>query len=290
MRRASLALAHAVGAVLIAHALAYALIKALPDAAVIALGFESANPQALAAFREAQPDRTYWASLTGLFQFDFGTSLDGVEVWTELTRSLAVSGPRLALAYLLTLAAVVVLPATLRSTAPLTRGALPLLAFLPPYVTPFVALGLITAATLSFGWAPNDWLLELVLILTLAGPVTALALKQAGGVMARLLTTDHARTLLAIGTSPRQQRWLLMSNVVSEMLTSLQKLAVAMLGILLFVEPIFGSPGIGTTALRAIRRSDADLLLGVVFTFAVATTAIGLLGQVLQARMRRVSS
>jgi ABC-type dipeptide/oligopeptide/nickel transport system permease component len=105
--------------------------------------------------------------------------------------------------------------------------------------------------------------------------------------MARLLTTDYARTLLAIGASKRQQRWLLMPNVVSEVLTSLQKLAVAMLGILLFVEPIFGAAGIGTTALRAIRRSDVDLLLGVVVVFSLATVAIGLIGQAVQARMHR---
>lgn len=287
MRRALLAIAHAAGAVLLAHALAFGMVKALPDAAVIALGFESANPQAVAAFRAAQQERSYFAALTGLFTLDFGVSLDGVVVHDELKRSLANSAPRFALAYLVMLGAMFALPALLPSTRPLTRGALPILAFLPPYVAPFIAVGLITAATLSLGWAPNDWIRELILVLTLAVPVTALALMQAGGVMARLLTTDHARTLLAIGASPRQQRWLLMPNVASEMLTSLQKLAVAMLGILLFVEPIFGAAGIGATALRAIRRSDVDLLLGVVVVFALATITIGLVGQVVQARMHR---
>ena len=287
MRRALLAVTHAVAAVLLAHALAFGMVKALPDAAVIALGFESANPLAVAAFRAAQQERSYIATLTGLLSLDFGVSLDGVAVRSELKRSLSNSAPRFALAYLLTLGAMFALPALLPSTSPLTAGALPLLAFLPPYVAPLLALGLITAATLLLGWAPNDWIRELILVLALAAPVTSLALKQAGGVMARLLTTDHARTLSAIGASSRQQRWLLMPNVVSEMLPSLQKLAVAMLGILLFVEPIFGAAGIGTTALRAIRRSDVDLLLGVVTVFALATITIGLAGQALQAGMHR---
>ena len=44
--------------------------------------------------------------------------------------------------------------------------------------------------------------------------LTALALKQAGGVMARLLTTDHARTLLAIGASLLYAAYLLTTQRV----------------------------------------------------------------------------
>ena len=97
-----------------------------------------------------------------------------------------------------------------------------------------------------------------------------------------------ARTLLALGASLSQQRRILAANLAFEMLPSLQKLSVSLFGILLFVEPIFGVPGVGTTAMRAIRRSDADLLLGVVVIFALLTASIGLAGQLARNRLRRL--
>lgn len=283
-------IAHAVFVVLLAHALAFFLIRALPDAAVVALGLDSARADVVAAFRAARADRSYVESLAGILLLNPGTTLDGAPVLAELRQALAASLPRYLGAFALMLAAVLLLPALAHRRGWLVHGPLPFLAFLPPYVIPFVALGLTAAITLRAGIFPQPWITEVIITLTLALPVTALALEQAGRVMSRLLGTDHARTLLALGASPAQQRCFLMANLCHELMPSLQKLAVAALGVMLFVEPVFGTSGIGTTALRAIRRSDADLLVGVVVVFAATTTLIGLLGEALRRRLARIGS
>lgn len=286
--RAGRAIIHGALVVLLAHALAFLLIRALPDAAVVALGFESTRPDVVAAFRAARSDRTYVQSLSGTLLLDLGTTLDGVPVVSELRQALASSMPRYVGALVVMLAAVMLVPALSKRLGWLIHGPLPFLAFLPPYVIPFVALGLTAALTLKAGVYPQPWMTEAVMTATIALPVAALALEQAGRVMSRLLRTDHARTLLALGATPSQQRRVLMANLGHELLPSLQKLAVAALGVMLFVEPVFGTSGIGTTALRAIRRSDADLLVGVVVAFAVITTLIGLLGKAAQYRLSRI--
>jgi ABC-type dipeptide/oligopeptide/nickel transport system permease component len=282
--------AHAALVVLLAHAFAFLLIRALPDAAVVALGFDSTRAEVVAAFRAARTDRSYLESLAGVARLDFGTTLDGVPVRAELAQALAASLPRFLGAFGLLVAAVVLVPALAERRGWLVRGPLPFLAFLPPYVVPFVALGVTTAIALKAGIFPAPWITEAIITLTLALPVTALALEQAGRIMSRLLGTDHARTLIALGIPPRMQRQLLMVNLCYELLPSLQKLSVAALGVLLFVEPVFGTPGIGSTALRAIRRSDADLLLGIVVVFAAMTMMIGCLGLTLRRRLARIGA
>ncbi len=283
-------IAYAVATVLLGHAIAFLLVRTLPDAAIVALGLEGANAAAVAAFRATQPPRDYLTALIGIPRLELGTTLDGVSVTDELGLALRASAPR----FFVALGGMVTAVALMASYAPPLgkRGVrvAQFLAFVPPYVAPFVALGLVTSATLHTGFYLRPGLSEVVIVLTLSLPVTALALGQAAGVMSRLLETHHARTLLALGAGEAQQRRLLLPNLAHELLPSLQKISVALFGVLLFVEPIFGVSGLGTTALRAARRTDTDLMLGVVLVFATGTTVIALLGLVARRRLERLGS
>ena len=282
------AIGYSLATVLVSHAIAFGLMRILPDAAVIALGLDSNNQEAVAAFRQAHKQRSYPETVLAAAGADLGLTLDGVPVRDELRSALVASVPRYLVAFALVMLSAFALPIGLRDTRSLQGGLGSFLSFLPPYVPPFVALGLVSVLTFSFATPVGPAGTEILLALTLAMPAASLAVTQASLVMARLLQTDHARTVLSLGATDLQVRFMLAANLAYEMMPSLQKLAVALFGVLLFVEPIFGLQGVGTVAMRAVRRSDTDLLLGVVLVLALATAMIGMVGQVAQDRLRRI--
>lgn len=256
-------------AVFLAHSLVFFLINVLPDAAILALGIEGSRQEVLAAFHAQHQDRTYGQMFLDLIQFEFGQTLDGTVVEKELVAGLAASGPRVAGAFALVLTAglcAVLLPPTalrwLESVGPFV-------AFLPPYVLPFLGLVALLSATFTFGFGTDGAVTELVAVVSLAATPAALIFVQARNIARRNLTTEFARTLLAVGATPACQRWRLLHNALAEIAPSLEKVLTAIVAVLLFLEPIFGVSGFGTTAVRAIRRSDTDLILGVTFVTAI---------------------
>lgn len=283
-----LTLVRALGTVALSHVLAYILMRFLPDAAITALGLAGTNHEVAAAFLQQHAARSYAQVVTQMLSFDFGVTLDGVAVQTELMSALAASLPRFLLSMAGMLCLAVILPIKIVHLSRLNSGVLPFFSFLPAYVLPLVALGGLATLTFIFGLHPAPMLNEFVLCLVLLIPSSSLALAQAGSVMKKLLTTDFVRTMHALGVAPQALRQFLLFNLMYELLPSIQKLTVALLGVLLFVEPMFGVPGLGTTAMRAIRRSDLDLLLGLVFVFATLTVAIGLIGQFFHLRLQRI--
>lgn len=262
-----------VAAALGAHALAFVLTTILPDAAVIALGFEGANKEVLAAFHAANQARPYGTVLADLLQLDFGRTLDGVAVGPELARSAAASAPRLMLALVVVFGAVLVAAFIPPKRGASAEAASRFVAFLPPYVFPFI--GLVTLLSLTFrgGLTAGEALTATVIVASLAVGPSALVFVQARSVVRRNLETDFARMLLAVGASPLQQRQRLLHNVIAELAPSLEKVAISLIAVLLFLEPIFGVDGFGTTAVRAIRRSDIDLILGVTLVMAAGVGA-----------------
>jgi ABC-type dipeptide/oligopeptide/nickel transport system permease component len=79
--------------------------------------------------------------------------------------------------------------------------------------------------------------------------------------------------LRAQGASLKAQRVLMLPNLGVELVSSLDKMLVGLLTATMFAEPILGQSGIGSLALRAVRRSDVDLILGIVLVTAVTVGA-----------------
>jgi len=61
-----------------------------------------------------------------------------------------------------------------------------------------------------------------------------------------------------------------------EISPTLEKLGIGLLTAALFAEPVFGLGGIGTISLKAIRRTDVDLLLGIVLCSGTIVTCLRL--------------
>ncbi len=251
--------------VLGAHALAYFLLNLLPDAATIALGLEAAKQDVLSSFQSAMPKRTYIETLAGLMRLDLGRTLDAVPVYDELRRALALSAPRVSFAFLIVCAVAV----TVAFVSRIPRRLFSFLSFLPPYVSAFIAVLLL----LLFGAAsPGDPALGVACTLAVALSPAMLVAEQAATVTARNLATEYARNLVALGANNAFVRRSLLANLLAELAPSLEKVLVLIAASLLFAEPILGLPGLGTAAVRAVRRADADLVMGVTLVFALGVS------------------
>lgn len=246
-----------------AHALAYFLINVLPDATVVALGLQGAKREVLASLQSEFARRSYSEVITALAALDFGRTIDGVPVGDELGRAIALSLPRILGAFALVCVAALATAYVRR----VPRALVTFLSFLPPYVAAFVAL----LVLLVLGAAsPGHPVLGALGTLAVAVSPAMMTVGQAAGVMRRNLGSEFARTLIAVGAGERFLRSRLLPNLVAELVPSLEKVFVMIAAGLLFAEPILGLPGIGTTAVRAVRRADPDLVLGVTLVFSVS--------------------
>lgn len=265
-----------------AHALAYLFVGVLPDAAVISLGLESARSEVVAAFQAANGVRPYSQVMTDAARFNFGTTLDGIPVSQELAYAFAASVPRLVLAGF----AIVLVSLMTALFAPVRSGVLDraasFLAFLPPYIMPFLGVLIVLSIQTAFGTVASDALTLSVTVAAIAIVPGALAVAQTVNITRRNLESDFARTLTAIGARTLYRRVRLLHNVAAEITPSLEKMFTGMVAALLFAEPILGLSGFGTTAVRAVRRSDPDLLLGVTLALAIVVAVFRLFALVVR--------
>lgn len=252
-----LSLASVIGA----HALTFFMIRILPDAAIVALGIEGIRPEVLSAFHEAHQSRSYMEVLAGIPVLDLGKTLDGTSVAGELSLAVQSSLPRLLGAFSIVIMTFVA-AVFLTSITDTRKRTASFIAFLPPYIMPFIGLVILLSLTFKSHVRLGSSSYSLVATIVLAIPSAALIYSQAQMIMRRCLYSDFAKTLLAVGAGPWYQRRRLLHNVVAEIAPSLEKVFVGLVAVLLFVEPIFSMSGFGTTAIRAIKRSDSDLLLG----------------------------
>lgn len=268
MRRALTALLYPVSAIFGAHALVYFLGGALPHAAVSALGLFSADENLLSAFSQSYPLRPYLEALSGLFAGNLGQTLDGQPVTTVLAQALLESLPRFA-------GAVFILGGVCFLTAVSTRGTTPSLqalgefiAFLPAYVAPFLGLAVLLAVQLSTGTPFPGVAFEFVAVLALSTSGAALLAAQTARITQRNLSSQFAASIRAAGATYWQLRCRLLHNLISEISPTFEKVVVGLMAAMLFTETILGLSGFGTLAIRAVRRSDIDLLLGVTLIVA----------------------
>lgn len=256
-------------AIFAAHGLAYVLLRVLPDPAVVALGVFSAQEQALEAFKGQAQVRPYWSMLTGLFQGNLGVTIDGVAVTQEIIQGLTQSLPRLGFALILTVSCAVVAAITLRPQKETLYRIANFLTFLPAFVLPMLGFSLLLLISISLTSRVTNFENWLACILSIAVGPACLILAQTYQITTRNLESLHARRYLAAGASQQALRWRLLHNWIYEVTPTLEKVVSMLLTLMLFAEPIFSLPGIGTIVIRAVRRSDSELLLGMVLVFAV---------------------
>jgi ABC-type dipeptide/oligopeptide/nickel transport system permease component len=267
-----------------AHGLTYLLLGVLPDAAVVSLGLESARTEVVAAFHASQELRTYGQVITDLALLDLGSTLDGIPVSEELGHAVSSSAPRIFLGALLIVIAALATALLIPNQGQYLGVGASFLAFLPPYVMPFIGVILVLALQIMLGISPSETTVLWISAVAISIVPAALAVAQTVNIMRSNLQSDHARTLRAVGLAAFKQRLRLLHNVAAEIVPSLEKMFTGMVAALLFAEPILGLSGFGTTAVRAVRRSDPDLLLAVTLVLAVSVGILRLLALAVRRR------
>ncbi len=263
--------------VLIAHALTYWFVTALPDASIAALGVFAADQQQAASFKLQNPTPPYHEVLTSTFGGDLGKTLDGSSVFREVIDASAKSLPIVVVALLasiLVCICVAFLPATHIQAATLTGEAV---AFLPPFVGPSIALVIsISLTTFLSGvmLVGADWVL---LVAGIALPCVAVAAAQASRITAKNLQQPFTTMMRACGLPEFRIRTLLLRNLAVEVAPSLEQIAIVLITSLLLAEVIFGSSGLGSLTARAIRRSDMQLLLALTLIYSSVIVTIRML-------------
>ena len=182
-----------------AHGLVYLLVGVLPDAAAISLGLESARPELMAAFHSTHSMRPYYVVLADLASLDLGKSLDGISVRRELAGSILASLPRL-------LAGSGLIALVCVATAFFVRGSIgkpdrlaSLIAFLPPYLMPFLGMLLLLSLRPVLGAEISEASAPVLAVLAIAATPAALIAAQTANISRRNLRSDFARTLAAAG-------------------------------------------------------------------------------------------
>ena len=249
-----------------AHALAFVVVRVLPDPSAAALGFQGSQKAAKESFEQEHEARPYLQTLLDLARGNLGNTLDNVSVISEIREATLASGPRLLLAAAIVffvMGIVVFVPEQALASVSYASG---LISFFPPFLMPFLGLGILVSSSTLFAIPHSIWWLTAVCI---AIPAAAFAGMQAADVMNQSLRSAFAVTIQAAGASRFQQRVRLSHNVIMEITPTLEKITSGLLTSLLFAEPILGESGLGTLATRAVRRTDIEMLLGLVLVFAV---------------------
>jgi ABC-type dipeptide/oligopeptide/nickel transport system permease component len=205
---------------------------------------------------------------------DFGNSLtSGRPVWRSIKAAAPVSMQLGLLAILVT--AVVGIPlgvwAALRQNSAVDYTILTaalLLWAIPPYVAgPLLMVFLVVTlpgADIPYGWGGVlDPRVILPLVVISFQPI-ALIVRQARAAVIEVMNEDFVRTARAKGLRPRK---IVMRHILRPVLTPV----VTQLGILLitfingaiFVELVFGLPGLGRLTIQALMNSDYPVILAV---------------------------
>jgi ABC-type dipeptide/oligopeptide/nickel transport system permease component len=211
--------------------------------------------------------------LTGILRLDFGRSSDGVVVSEQLWRGLAFSLPRM-LVVLVVIGLTTYLAAYFvafqnslpgRSDVHWLSPLLSYLLFIPPYGVPLLIFALLLVSGVRFdaGTATAWWASVAAMVI----PAACLLVLQTVAIMKKNLAARYTVNWLALGLAPRRIKRLLYRNLFVELLPTWEKVVTGVLTGLMFAELIFGLPGIGVLAIRAIHLADVELLLGVVIVY-----------------------
>lgn len=238
----------------------------------------------------------YLAYLGRLVRGDLGTSYQLREPVAQVLGEQLP--PTLALACLALLFAVTVAVAfVLLARLPGLRGPVSTLELvLVSSPTFWIGLVLITFLSFRLGWFPvaaTQGLHALLLpAITLALPLSGILAQVLRQGIESALAQPFALTARARGAGPA--RLVLhhgLRHAASDGITLTAYLFGSLLGGAVLVESVFGRPGLGRAALRAIIDRDLPVVLGVIVLaavlFAVVNTVVDLLAPLLDPRQRR---
>ena len=254
-------------AILGVHALTYFLIRFLPTTARVMLGIYGGQHEAYIALANLVKPRPYMRMLLGLFTFDFGISSDGVAVKVELYKNFLISLPRIFFAIFFSIISILCVADLAIRSRKCLFAILTYLLFIPAYGISFV---LFVLFVLLNSYIPvQNTIVWVVCAFASSIPPSLLLSSQTYIIMRKNFESQHAINYLSLGVSLNRLKFILYKNLVYEIAPTLEKAMTGIITGLMFAEMVFGLPGIGALAIRAIRRSDTELLLGVVVVFSL---------------------
>jgi len=258
--------------VLAVHASAYFLIRTLPESSVIALGINSVQSSALEGFNSSLAIKSYPEMLLGVLKLDLGLTIDKVPVIAELKNSIKESFPRILLATFLVFCVGFITGLFFNGKNKI-QGLSKLIdfgIFMPSFFLPLLIYSIFISVGV-FGFKSDiRGLLWVGCVFSMAFPPVLMVYSQSTQVMKKLLNLSFVQRYRSIGFSEKKLHWKLLRNLTDEIAPTFEKLITAMLTQIILAETIFGLSGIGSLTVRAVRRSDLNLLLGIVLFFAVS--------------------
>jgi peptide/nickel transport system permease protein len=129
-----------------------------------------------------------------------------------------------------------------------------------------------------FAQSPKDWFLSLVLpVAALSLTTVAAVAKQTREAMLDALGSEYVRAAWASGVSPTSIVFRhTFRNASIAVLTILGLQVVGLLGGTVFVESVFGLPGLGGLAVRSATQHDLPMIQGVVVYFTIIVIFVNL--------------
>jgi peptide/nickel transport system permease protein len=243
------------------------------------------NPQRLEAIRQSaglnKPFfEQFFGYLSNLLQGNWGNSLtNGRSVWRTISSAAPVSITLGTLAIALTalvgipLGVAAGLKQNKRLDYVIMTTALVIWA-VPPYVAgPLLMVGLITIlpdSAVPYGWGGLfDVRIILPLIVLSMQPI-ALVVRQTRTAVIEVLSEDFIRTARAKGVPSGQiTRRHIMRPILTPVLTQLGLILITLINGAIFVELVFGLPGIGRITVDAVMNNDYPVILAITLITAI---------------------
>lgn len=251
------------------------------------------NPERIEAIREAaglnQPFLVQFGNyVLNLVQGNFGNSLvSGRSVWRMISAAAPVSAQLGLLAILLT--AVVAIPlgvlAALKQNTALDYAILGSALFLwaiPAYVAgPLLMVLLIVLlpdTTVPYGWGGIFDVRIILPLLVLAFQPIALIIRQTRAAVIEVMTEDYVRTARAKGV-PELAVALrhILRPVLTPVVTQLGLIMITIVNGAIFVELVFGLPGLGRLTVSALLNNDYPVILAITLIGSFLVMASNLL-------------
>jgi peptide/nickel transport system permease protein len=234
----------------------------------------------------------YWDWLSGAVHGNFGVSLFSQQsvvsiLWQRLPVTISLVVPSIVLIVVIGVL-IGVVAAVRGGRARRFLDAAALSGFAVPNF--WLALILIAIFGLRLGWFPatgyespgtslGGWISSLALPVAAiaAGPITVVA-QQTTDAMTEVMNRPFIRSLEAYGLP----RWSVifrhaLRNAATPILTVSALLFIGLLSGTVFVEQIFGLPGLGGEAVQATGTHDVAVVQGIAIYFAIAVVVVNLL-------------
>jgi len=277
----------------------FSLTLLLPgDPAITLAGGDGASPEAIERVRQELglddpfPVR-YGRWLAGALRFDFGNSLENGkpvadDIRTRLPVTFGIALSALAVTLLIGVPAGIlggVRPGSWMDRAGVLTASLGIA--LPGFWLAMLLVGVFAVRLAwlpaigyrGFAESPTDWFRHVVLPALALGTAGAASLaRQLRAALVDVLDTPYVRTAWAKGARPRRVIAVhALRNAALPAITILGLQFSALLGGTVIIEQIFGLPGLGTYALRAILSNDLPVIQGVTIVYVLVHVLFNLL-------------